>query len=235
MLKSLIALIALAMPGVALAQAGQCRLPEVIARPKVEGPTADEPKRVLPIGYYTLAISWTPQYCKTARPVARNAFQCGSDNDFGFTLHGLWPDGYGKEWPQYCKPAGVLPRKVVRDHLCATPSVQLIQHEWVKHGTCMPTTPTKFFALSRKLYHAVRYPDMAALAQRSTLSAQDFAKVFAAENKGMVADGIRLNVTRDGALSEVWICMDRNYRYMACPPQQGGVRDRAQLRIEPRG
>jgi ribonuclease T2 len=75
---------------------------------------------------------------------------------------------------------------------------------------------------------------MDALAQRPTLSAQDFAKAFAAQNKGMVADGIRLNVSRDGALSEVWICMDRKYRYMACPPQQGGVRDRAQLRIEPR-
>jgi ribonuclease T2 len=29
--------------------------------------------------------------------------------------------------------------------------------------------------------------------------------------------------------------MDRKYRYIACPAQQGGVKDRAQLRIEPRG
>ena len=235
MRKYLLPLIALLLPGIAHAQANQCRLPEIIARPQVEGPSADEPKRVLPIGYYTLAVSWSPQYCKTSRGGARDAFQCGSGNDFGFTLHGLWPDGYGKEWPQYCKPAAPLPRKVIREHLCSTPSVQLIQHEWVKHGTCMPTTPTKFFALSRKLYQALRYPDMAALAARPTLSAQDFAKAFAAENKGMVADGIRLNVNRDGALSEVWICMDRKFRYMACPPQQGDVRDRAQLRIEPRG
>lgn len=235
MLKMSLPLIALATPGIAMAQANQCRLPEVIARPKAEGPSADEPKRVLPIGYYTLAVSWSPQYCKTARGGARDAFQCQSGNAFAFTLHGLWPDGYGKEWPQYCKPAAPLPRKVIRDHLCATPSVQLIQHEWIKHGTCMPTTPTKFFALSRKLYSALRYPDMTALAARSTLSARDFAQAFAAENKGMVADGIRLNVTRDGSLSEVWICMDRKYRYISCPAQQGGVKDRAQLRIEPQG
>lgn len=234
MLKMLLPLIAIAMPGVAMAQANQCRLPEVIARPKIEGPKADEPKRVLPIGYYTLAVSWAPQYCKTSRGGARDAFQCQSGNDFAFTLHGLWPDGYGQEWPQYCKASGVLPRKVIRDHLCSTPSVQLIQHEWEKHGTCMPTNPTKFFALSRKLYQGLRYPDMAALAVRPTLSARDFAQAFAAENKGMVADGIRLNVTRDGALSEVWICMNRNYRYISCPPQQGGVKDRAQLRIEPK-
>ncbi len=233
--KMLLPFVALALPGVAMAQSNQCRLPEVIARPKVEGPSADEPKRVLPIGYYTLAVSWSPQYCKTSRGGARDAFQCQSGNAFAFTLHGLWPDGYGKEWPQYCKLAAPLPRKVVRDHLCATPSVQLIQHEWVKHGTCMPTTPTKFFALSRKLYSALRYPDMTALAARPTLSARDLAQAFAAENKGMVADGIRLNVTRDGSLSEVWICMDRKYRYISCPAQQGGVKDRAQLRIEPQG
>lgn len=233
MLKALLPLIALAAPATAMAQANQCRLSTIIPRPVVEGPTADEPKRVLPVGYYTLAISWSPQYCKTSRGGARDAFQCGSVNRFGFTLHGLWPDGYGQEWPQYCKPAGVLPRKVVRDHLCATPSVQLIQHEWVKHGTCLPTTPTRFFALSRQLYGALRYPDMAELARRGALSAGDFRQAFATANKGMTADGLRLNLTRDGALSEVWICMDRRYRYIACPSQQGGVRDRARVTIEP--
>ena len=128
MRRMLLTLAALTASSPALAQANQCRLPSVIPRPQVEGPTADEPKRVLPIGYYTLAVSWTPQYCKTSRGGAKDAFQCGSGNRFGFTLHGLWPDGYGQEWPQYCKPAGVLPRKVVRDHLCATPSVLSLIH-----------------------------------------------------------------------------------------------------------
>lgn len=237
MLKWAIPLIALAAPGVAIAQAGQCSLPPVIPRPHVEGPSDKEPKRVLPIGSYTLAVSWSPQYCATARQGKRgkagDALQCGSDNRFGFTLHGLWPDGYGKDWPQYCRAAPVLPRKVVRDHLCATPSVQLIQHEWVKHGTCMKTTPSAFFALSRRLYQAVRYPDMAALAQRPTLSARSFAQAFAAQNKGMSADMMRLNVTRDGALSEVWICMDRKLRYVRCPAHQGGVNDDTRIRIAP--
>lgn len=222
------------LPGVALAQANQCRLPAQIARPQVEGPTQSEPKRVLPIGSYTLAVSWSPQYCSRARG-GRDDFQCGSGNRFGFTLHGLWPDGYGKEWPQYCKPAAPLPRKVIRDHLCATPSVQLIQHEWVKHGTCMPTTPTRFFAQSRSLYQALRYPDMEALAARPALTARDFAIAFAAENKGMSADMLKLNVSRDGALSEVWVCMDRRLRYTRCPSHQGGVNDGSRISIVPRG
>ena len=157
MLKIIAALALTAVPGVAMAQANQCRLPEVIARPQVEGPSADEPKRVLPIGYYTLAVSWTPQYCKTSRGGARDAFQCQSGNQFGFTLHGLWPDGYGKEWPQYCRSADLVPREVMRENLCATPSVQLIQHEWAKHGTCMTTKPELYFDLSRAFYQSLRY------------------------------------------------------------------------------
>lgn len=235
MLKILLPVLALAGPNAALAQAGQCRLPGVIPRPVVEGPTEQEPKRVLPIGSYTLAVSWSPDYCARSKGGAKDDFQCRSGNDFGFTLHGLWPDGYGKDWPQYCKPAPVLPRKVVRDHLCAVPSVQLIQHEWVKHGTCLPTTPTKFFALSRKLYQALRYPDMQELAARPTLSAREFATAFAAANKGMSADMMRLNVSREGTLSEVWVCMDRKLRYSRCPAHQGGVNDATRIRIVPKG
>jgi ribonuclease T2 len=234
MREVLIALAALAMPGSALAQAGQCRLPDIIPRPSIEGPTADEPKRVLSIGHYTLAVSWSPAYCARSKGEAKDDFQCASGNRFGFTLHGLWPDGYGKDWPQYCKPAGVLPRKVVRDHLCAVPSVQLIQHEWVKHGTCLPTTPTKFFALSRKLYGALRYPDMDALSARPTLSAREFATAFAAANRGMSADMMKLNVNRDGTLSEVWVCLNKALRYSRCPAHQGGVNDATQIRIVPR-
>jgi ribonuclease T2 len=233
MREVLIALAALAMPGSALAQAGQCRLPDIIPRPQVEGPTADEPKRVLPIGHYTLAVSWSPAYCARSKGGAKDDFQCNSGNRFGFTLHGLWPDGYGKDWPQYCKAAPLLPRKVIRDHLCATPSVQLIQHEWVKHGTCLPTTPTSFFALSRKLYGALRYPDMAALAARPTLSAREFATAFAAANKGMSADMMKLNVNRDGTLGEVWVCLNKALRYARCPAHQGGANDGTRIRIVP--
>jgi len=222
------------LPGTALAQASQCRLPERITRPHVEGPSAREPKRVVPIGSYTLAISWSPQYCAAARRGAKDSLQCRSGNRFGFTLHGLWPDGRGKEWPQYCRPASALPTKLIREHLCATPSVQLVQHEWAKHGTCMDTTPKEYLALSRRLYGALRYPDMAKLAARPVLTVRDFSQAFAAQNRGMTADMLRLNVTRGGMLSEVWVCLDRQMRYARCPVHQRGPRPTARLKITPR-
>lgn len=220
------------LPGVALAQVAQCAIPAQIARPKPDLPDAGQPRRPLPIGSYTLALTWSPQYC-SGNP--RNAaFQCdGKNGRFGFTLHGLWPDGMGKDWPQYCRATDLLPRKVIRDTLCATPSAQLIQHEWAKHGTCMTTKPELYFDLSRTLYSQIRYPDMAALAKRTSLTVGNFANAFAAANRGISADMLRVTTTRGGWLDEVWLCMDKAMDYTRCPTHQGGAANAARLRIKP--
>ncbi|MFM9828754.1 MAG: ribonuclease T2 family protein, partial [Sphingomonas sp.] len=101
------ALALLCLPGLAAAQSYRCAVPTQIDVPHADGPSADQPKRLLPIGGYTLAISWAPQYCRGKGRDADARFECGSGNRFGFTLHGLWPDGEGKTWPQYCAAADV--------------------------------------------------------------------------------------------------------------------------------
>ena len=233
MLKAAAALALIALPGTALAQSAQCRPPAQIARPVIDGPSDKQPKRVLPIGSYTLALSWSPQYCASARG-GQQTLQCGGKTGrFGFTLHGLWPDGFGKEWPQYCRPADLLPRKVIRDNLCTTPSVQLIQHEWAKHGTCMTTRPERYFNLSRTLYQSIRYPDMTALAATENLTVAKFAGAFARANKGLRPDMLRVTTTRGDWLSEVWLCMDRAMQFTRCPVHQGGAAPASYLRIAP--
>lgn len=234
MLKAAVALGLIAVPGTALAQSIECSPPAQFARPDMEGPSAKEPKRILPIGSYTLALSWSPQYCSTAKG-GRSAIQCGGRNGrFGFTLHGLWPDGFGKKWPQYCRAADLVPRHVIRQNLCVTPSVQLIQHEWAKHGTCMTTRPERYFNLSRAFYKAIRYPDMAALAQTKTLTVGEFAQAFARANRGLRPDMLRVTTTRDNWLSEVWLCMDRAMKFARCPRHQGSAPSTSDLRIAPR-
>ena len=225
------AVLAAAMPGVAAAQALSCAVPAVIAPPRPDLPTAGQPRRIVPIASYTLAISWSPEYCRSRKGSARDAFQCGGTRPrFGFTLHGLWPDGPGREWPQYCRAATLLPAPVIRANLCATPSAQLLQHEWAKHGTCMTTRPAEYFTQSARLYGALRYPDMAALSRRP-LTAGAFAAAFAAANPGMRADGLRVTADRRGWLDEVWICLSTAYRPVACPAHQGGLAATAPLRI----
>lgn len=230
--RLLTAVTLIALPGLAHAQAYSCAVPTQVERIHPDLPSDKQPQRILPIGGYTLAITWAPQYCheNARKPGAR--FQCGSGNRFGFTLHGLWPDGVGKDWPQYCRSTALLPRQVIRANLCATPSAQLMQHEWSKHGTCMAgIAPAEYFKRSTGLYARLRYPDMDSLSRRPTLTAGALAAAMAAANPGLSADGMRVTANRQGWLDEIWICLDTRFGYARCPAHQGGLSPNASLKI----
>ena len=215
-------LAALTLPGVAGAQSYHCAVPSTLPRPRPDLASASQPQRLRPIGGYTLALTWAPEYChKNARdPSAK--FECQSGNRFGFTLHGLWPDGIGKEWPQYCTTTALLPPTVIKQHLCSTPSSQLLQHEWAKHGTCMQTTPADYFAKSTGLYGKLRFPDMDALS-RAPLNAGQLAAAFATANPGVPANAVRVTTNAKGWLDELWLCLDKNFGYTRCAVGSGGV------------
>lgn len=221
----------LGLPAAAHAQATDCAIPGSLPKPKLEFPNRDNPKRLMPIGGYTLALSWSPGYCHARRASTRDAFQCGrASNPFGFVLHGLWPDGQGETWPQYCKPARAVPEPTTRQTLCATPSVQLIQHEWAKHGTCMSPNAKSYFAQSTGLYRALRFPNTAGMARRDDLTTAAYASAFAAVNRGIPASAVRVTTARGGWLDEIWLCLDTRLRYAACRANAGGG-DTTRLRI----
>ena len=215
----------------AQAQAYRCAVPGSVERPRPDLPSASQPTRVVPIGGYTLAVTWAPQYCHEHARDASARFQCGSGNRFGFTLHGLWPDGVGKDWPQYCRPTGLLPATVIRSNLCSTPSAQLLQHEWAKHGTCMPgLSPARYFQRSTGLYARLRFPDMDQLS-RGGLTAGAFADAVARANPGMRSDYLRVTANRQGWLDEIWFCLNKAFRPQRCPAHQGGLPRQAPLKI----
>lgn len=208
-----------------------CALPADLPKPMLEGPTRDDPRRILPIGGYTLSVSWSPQYCVTRMTSPKDRLQCGGAvGAFGFTLHGLWPDGKSAKWPQYCTPTRLAPERVFRDQLCNTPSVQLIQHEWEKHGTCMAHDPAAFFRKSALLYRSLHLPDMTRF-RGKTVAALTFQQAFADANRGMVADQMRLYVGKDGWLEEVWLCLDTAFHPRTCPVFQGGAAPAAAVKV----
>ncbi len=223
--KGAVALLAAAlgaMPLPALAQAAQCSAPNVLPRPKLDGPDKAQPVRRIPTASYTLALSWSPQWCRGTTGKGEALRCAGRMGSFGFTLHGLWPDGAGKTWPQYCRAAPLLPAAIIRQNICATPSVDLIQHEWAKHGTCMTRDPKAYFSRARGLYHAVRYPDMDALSRRRGLTIGIFVDAFVAVNPAIPARAVRVTTTRDGWLDELWLCLDTGFAYQACRTSQDG-------------
>ena len=222
--------VAALLSGTACAKKTVCEAPADLPRPMLEGPSVKEPRRLLPIGGYTLALSWAPEHCSSRMTNPQDQFQCdGKAAKFGFTLHGLWPDGEGEQWPQYCEPTRLVPDKVIREHLCTTPSVQLIQHEWEKHGTCMSKTPEAYFAKSGALFAAMRFPEMKDY-RGKRVPAAAFKQAFAAANQGMHADQLKLKV-KDGWLEEVWVCLDRKLARTSCRAQQQGPAGGQTIRI----
>lgn len=187
----------------------------------------------MPVTGYLLALSWSPQFCASRRNPGdrRDAVQCSGDSGrFGWVLHGLWPQGSGSQYPGWCRPARIVPQPVLREHLCMSPSVQLMQRQWAKHGICMSPTPAAYFRASAILYRALRFPDMAGLA-RTQPTAGSLRRAFAAQNRGVTAAMLAVTADRGGWLQELRLCLNGRMRPAPCQPWQRGRRDGERLKI----
>ena len=222
--------LALLAPGPASAQAFQCRTPPApVSVPRV---APDGPTRNVAIAGYTLALSWSPEYCRGRERTATDQFQCsGRSGRFGFVLHGLWPEGRGGAWPQWCPATHQLsPRELARN-LCMTPSAKLLATEWAKHGACMVRRPEAYFAQARTLWDALRWPDFDRLSRRERLTAGDLRQAFASANPRWPAGGIALVVNRRGWLEEIRLCYDRAFQPTRCANRRLGPADTTRVKI----
>ena len=228
MTRAALLVLALVFPGVAAAQVDRCVVPERLPEDS-ERVGRPGPRRVVPVGGYTLALTWNPGFCRQS--ANRGRFQCDPANRFGFVLHGLWPDGQGATWPQYCAPAPRIPEGVVRRNLCAMPSPALQRYQYAKHGSCSGLPPATYFELARESYAAIRYPDMDALSRRPGLTAGQLATAVARANPGMTPAMLRVQAGRDRWLDEIWVCLDTRFHPRACPAHQRGVAPHVPVRI----
>ena len=208
---------------------------EALPRPHAELPSADQPARRTPTTGYTLSLIWTPEHCfsQSKRGGGQDDMECSGVSSHGFILHGLWPDGDGpNRWPQYCHPVSILTDEQLQAGIAATPSTQLLQHEWAKHGSCMTNDPVAYFRIEDGLYNGIHAPDMASLAHRRGLTVGQFQTAFAAANPGMRADMMRLNLNKRGWLEEVWICLGLDKRPRTCPASAGGAQPGDPVKVE---
>lgn len=229
---AMLAAVGAALPSSAQAQAYQCRMPERLTAPLTPKRSNGDVRRVAPVTGYTLALSWSPEYCRGREHRPGDALQCSRDHgEFGFILHGLWPEGKTAAFPQYCSRTPVqVPLSVVRRTLCDTPSQQLIVHEWDKHGSCMARDPDSYFRIATRVYRAVKLPDMERLSRRA-LTHGMLRRELARLNPGMSADSIAIKSNERGWLQEVRICLGLTYRPRPCPAYVRQPRGDTPLRI----
>ena len=222
------ATIAPALPTAANAQAYQCRMPQSISVPKI---TPEARERRLPVTGYTLAVSWSPEFCKGREGEARHRTQCsGRNGRFGFVVHGLWPEGRSS-WPQWCRTSRQLSPAEARRNMCMSPSAALLARQWTKHGSCMVRKPETYFKVTRILWDGLTMPDADRLSRENGLKAGRLREAFAIANPGWPEEAVGIKLNQRGWLQELRLCYAKDFMPTRCDARRFGAKDGAAIKV----
>lgn len=167
---------------------------------------------------YVLALSWSPAFCALKGYDAPRE-QCGSKKDFGFVVHGLWPQGENdNERPAFCaNDQGQLSGRIEDQMRDIMPSAGLIQHQWRKHGTCSGLSQQDYFALTRAAFDKITIPRaFADIVVAFKASPTALERSFIEANPSLNTKQIAI-VCEKNTLREVRICLDGALNFRQCP------------------
>lgn len=207
-----------------------CQVPADLAPAPVKTPPPEEIQAGVVNAYYLLAITWSPEWCRTnGQGTTAEELQCDREPR-GFVLHGLWPNGVSKPYPRYCKPVGGIDIETVRQNFCRTPSPGLMQHEWQAHGACGPwPDPKAYFQQSAALYDRIVFPKIEAI---EGMTAGKLRQALTASNPWLASDNIFVAVDKAQRLTEIRLCYDLKFQPMSCMGGTGTPDDIA-IRLTP--
>ena len=165
--------------------------------------------------YYVLSLSWSPNWCEIEGD-ARGSDQCDARHDYGWILHGLWPQ-YHRGWPSFCQTAERAPSRGMTAAMSdIMGSSGLAWHQWKKHGTCSGLSAPAYYALSRDAYARVTRPEIfRKLTRRVKLPASVVEEAWLEANPNLEPDGITITC-RDGYIQEARICLSRDLDPVPC-------------------
>ena len=172
--------------------------------------------------YYVLSLSWSPQHCSTPAG-QRDRDQCGGGRQYNFVVHGLWPQ-YERSWPQFCDNTRV-PRNLAETMLPLMPSLNLIFHEWQKHGTCSGLSQQQYFETIKRARSHIKIPaEYQSPRDALRVKPEAMKAKFVAANPGLKENMFGLNCS-GRFLAEVDVCMTKDLNFRACSRD---VRDNCQ-------
>ena len=171
--------------------------------------------------YYLLSLSWAPEFCAQSGEAAANPRECAPGLRTRFIVHGLWPESNEGKSPESCGPAKTVSKGLVNDLMAYMPSPALIQYEWAAHGTCSGLNQDEYFTKVLLARAAVQIPvQLTSIGATETESPAQIETQFAGANPSFPKGAIR-TACRDGALTEVRVCLDKELKARACTASAG--------------
>ncbi|QQA42505.1 ribonuclease T2 family protein [Pelagovum pacificum] len=165
--------------------------------------------------YYVMALSWSANWCEMEGD-ERGSPQCAPSEDFGWVLHGLWPQ-YERGWPSDCRTSERNPSRAETSEMAwLFGSSGSAWHQWNKHGTCTGLSAPDFYLLAGEAYDRVSRPEVFRRLERSVrLPAEVVEEAFLRDNPELSPDGVTVTC-RSGYIQEVRICLTRDLEFRDC-------------------
>lgn len=179
----------------------------------IGGVAQAEGERAGDFDYYVMSLSWSPTWC-ALEGRERGSPQC--EKDFGWVLHGLWPQ-YEDGWPSYCNTNARNPsRSDTSAQSDLFGSSGSAWHQWNKHGRCSGLSSSDYYALSREAYTRIERPALLRQLDRSVrLPATVIEDAFLEANPELDAGQITITC-KAGRIQEARICLTRDLELRTC-------------------
>ena len=163
--------------------------------------------------YYVLSLSWSPEHCAETHDTSG---QCSGTRSYGFVVHGLWPNAADGHNPEGCGGPAFDPSFATPDVLAVMPSVDLVKHEWEKHGTCSGLAPAEYFKRILDAYALVAVPtELRTPDHQVTIAPVALRDQFATANPSFGANVFSI-VDNGKYLQEVRVCLTKDLAPFAC-------------------
>jgi ribonuclease T2 len=165
--------------------------------------------------YYIVSLSWSPSWC-AADASRDNAEQCDPDKDFGFIMHGLWPQ-YERGWPSFCKTTARDPsRRQTREMEDIMGSSGLAWHQWKKHGRCTGLTAKDYYKITRRAFESISRPQILRdIDEVLRLDPSVVEEAFLEANPELHRDGITITC-KNATMQEARICLTKDLEPRKC-------------------
>jgi ribonuclease T2 len=158
--------------------------------------------------FYLLDMPWGPEFCSIADVSA----QCKPQRSF--VVHGLWAQNNDGSYPVFCsdEPGPTKPET----NLDITPDLELLRHEWAKHGTCSDVGPKRFFGMEHDVFYSLDIPvAFDNVDHEISMSPDEILRLFYKINP-QLPEGSLVVSCRDDQFTAIETCFTTSLKPMPC-------------------